>query len=466
MPPDAAMGPAPSILIVDDDEIMRISLEDRLRMDGFETFAVEDIASARELLRKRFFDLVATDIRLPDGDGRALFEEVCRTNPGAPVILMTAYISVEDAVALTKAGAVDYVTKPFDLDEFVAKARRAVGGLANRRAVPMVAPDGTTALAGSGAVGQSAALHRIERIAARIHDVDSAILLTGESGVGKQVVASFIHRNSTRAAGPFVAVNCAALPAGLVESELFGLEKDAIAVTDKPRRGRFEQAQGGTIFLDEVAEIPPETQVKLLRVLQEREVERPGGGQPIALDVRVIAATQVNLEAAVAEGKFRADLFWRLNVIHIHIPPLRERPDDILFLARRFVAEQAKHMSRPILGIAAAAEERLVHMEFPGNARELRNIIERAVALATGPRIQEYDLLFDDPLEEERLAEGATLNLKAHVEEAERTAILRALDETDGALQIAAGLLGVSRKTLWDKMRRYRIGRNREHDHA
>ncbi|MDP3862557.1 MAG: sigma-54 dependent transcriptional regulator, partial [Phaeovulum sp.] len=366
MPRDATEAPAPSILIVDDDDLMRISLEDRLRMEGFETFAAADIASARELLATRFFDLVTTDIRLPDGDGRALFEEICRVNPGAPVILMTAYISVEDAVALTKAGAVDYLTKPFDLDEFVSKARRAVDRLHDLRAAPIVGLDGSAAPAGSGLLGRSPAMRRIENIAARIRDVDSSVLLTGESGVGKEVVARFIHRNSTRAERPFVAIDCAALPSAMVESELFGFEQGAMPGAERHHAGRFEQAQGGTIFLDEVAEISLETQAKLLRVLQEREVLPLGASGPVALDVRVIAATQVNLDAAIAAGRFRADLYWRLNVIHIPIPPLRKRPDDILFLARRFVAEQAAAMERPILGLSAAAEAWLARLDYPG----------------------------------------------------------------------------------------------------
>lgn len=458
MPRDGFETPAPSVLIVDDDELMRVSLEDRLRMEGFETFTAADIASARDLLAARFFDLVTTDIRLPDGDGRALFEEICRVNPGAPVILMTAYISVEDAVALTKAGAVDYLTKPFDLEEFVAKARRAVERLQDLRAAPLVGPDGTVAPAGGGILGKSPPMRRIEKIAARIRDVDASVLLTGESGAGKEVVARFIHRNSTRAGHPFVAVDCASLPAGMVESEFFGFEQGAFPGAERRHAGRFEQAQGGTIFLDEVADISLETQAKLLRVLQEREVLPLGGTEPVALDVRVIAATQASLEAAVSGGRFRADLYWRLNVIHIPIPPLRKRPDDILFLARRFVAEQAALMGRPILGLSAAAEAWLARLDYPGNVRELRNMIERAVALSSGPRLQEYDLMGGSGFDADAPVDIPTLNLRAKVEEAERVAILRALEQANGVLQDAAALLGVSRKTLWDKMRRYGLG--------
>jgi DNA-binding NtrC family response regulator len=456
MPPEPDTSAPPTVLLVDDDEIMRVSLEDRLRMEGFETSAAADFSTARRLLRERGYDLVATDIRLPDGDGRALFEEVCRLHPGIPVILMTGFMSVEDAVALTKAGAADYLTKPFDLDEFIAKTRSAIEKARDLNAAPLIGPDGAAAMPGSGMLGRSAAMRRIEEISARIRDVDSSVLLTGESGAGKEVVANFLHRNSTRASGPFVAVNCAALPLNLVESELFGHEKGAFTGADRRRVGRFELAQGGTIFLDEIAEVPVEIQVKLLRVLQERKIERLGGADPIDIDARVIAATQVDLEVAVAEGRFRADLFWRLNVIRIDVPPLRERPEDILFLARRFVATQAREMGRPVSGISAAAEARLLKLDYPGNVRELHNIVERAVALAAGPQIGERDLFAEwmpTPIPD------STLNLRASVELAERVAILRALVHAGGALQLAAGHLGITRKNLWEKMRRYGIER-------
>ena len=460
MLPETSPSPRPCVLVVEDDQIMRVSLEDRLQMEGFDTIAAADFSTARDALGERGFDLVATDIRLPDGDGRDLFEAVCRLHPGTPVMLMTAYISVEDAVALTKAGAADYLTKPFDLDSFVRKARRAVERSRDRHTAPLVAADGSAAMPGSGTLGRSPQMRRIEEITARIRDIDSAVLLTGESGVGKEVVARFIHRNSTRADGPFVAVNCAALPSGLVGSELFGVEKGAFAGAEERRAGRFEQAQGGTIFLDEIAEVPDATQLKLLRILEDHRVERLGGTGPIELDVRVMASTQVDLEAEVARGTFRSDLFWRLNVLRIKVPPLRERRDDILFLARLFVSEQAGRMHRPVEGLSAASEERLLRIDFPGNVRQLRNMIERAVALAAGPRIQVLDLSADEfPAAEKGAEADAPMTLKANVESAERAAIRRALDEADGTLHLAAENLGVSRKTLWEKMRRYEITR-------
>ena len=459
MPPETAPQ-RPRVLIVDDDQIIRVTLEDRLQMDGFQTTTAADFATARKLLAERCFDIVATDIRLPDGDGRDLFEAVCRIHPGTPVILMTGFISVEDAVALTKAGAADYLTKPFDLDEFVAKAQRAVERMSDLRAAPLEGPDGTMALPGTGVLGRSPALHRIEEIAARIRDVDSTVLVTGESGVGKEVVARFIHRNSARAGGPFVPVNLAGLPGQLVAGDLFGVEKGAFPGADERRAGKFEQAQGGTLFLDEIAEVPPETQLMLLRVLQERRVEPLGGGRPVELDVRVIAASQADLEEEVAAGRFRTDLFWRLNVLRFEVPPLRERPEDILFLARRFVAEHAARVHRHVVGLSAAAEDHLLRFPFPGNVRQLRNMVERAVVMAAGPRIQDFELFAEEqPLKPEEPAPDLPLNLKANVESAERAAIERALSEAGGVLHLAAEHLGVSRKTLWEKMRRYHIVR-------
>jgi transcriptional regulator with PAS, ATPase and Fis domain len=278
-----------------------------------------------------------------------------------------------------------------------------------------------------------------------------------ESVAGKEGLACFIHHNSRRAKGPFVAVNCAAVPIDLVESELFGHERGAFTGADRRRFGRFELAQGGTLFLDEVAEIPPEVQVKLLRVLQERKIERVGGTASIELDVRVLAATQVNLTEALAQDRFRADLYWRLNVIQIDIPPLRERSEDILYLSRKFVAEHARVMEKDITGLSAQAEAHLLGMPFPGNVRELKNLLERAVALCAGPQVQEHDLFILEPEDTER--SGGRLSLKEAVKLSERAAIRSALVRSDGSITKTAEALDISRKNLWEKMKRYGIKR-------
>jgi two-component system response regulator AtoC len=435
---------------------MRLSLEDRLRLEGISVRVAEDIPSALSQLEKGDVDMVVTDIRLPSGSGADLFHDISRHHPGIPVILMTAYGEVEDAVSLIKAGAVDYLTKPFVLQDFIDKVRRNLVRIQEARLSA-----GSLGLAdesfrpGSGVLGKSTAMRRIERLAARLAGVDSSVLITGESGVGKEVVAGLVHRNSHRAKNAFITVNCAALPPNLVESELFGHEKGAFTGASQRHIGRFEQANKGTIFLDEIAEIPPEIQVKLLRVLQEQVVDRVGGETPIPLDVRVIAATQVDLDEAVKAGRFRSDLYWRLNVIHVTIPPLRERREDIPYLSTRFVAQHAKRMTKSVTGLSRDAEAYLMELPFPGNIRELRNMLERAVALCDGTRIERHDLL---PIDNEQAeAEATHPTLKATIADAERQAIRSALERHDWTIGKAAEDLGISRKSLWEKMRRYGI---------
>ncbi len=437
------------VLLVEDDQIMRLSLEDRLRLENIPVHAVGDISHARKELEKGDIDLVITDIRLPDGTGVELFTDISNHHPGIPVILMTAFGDIADAVTLVKAGALDYLTKPFYMSDFIGMVERHLSRIADTH----LRLDDNRFKAGSGRLGKSAAMRKIERLVARLSESDSSVLITGESGVGKEVVANLIHNNSLRIQGPMVAVNCAALSPGLIESELFGHEKGAFTGAVKQRIGRFEQAQGGTIFLDEIAEVSPDIQVKLLRVLQEREIERVGGVEPIALDVRVIAATQVALDEALKSHEFRSDLYWRLNVIHVAIPPLRERREDIVYLARLFVSEQAAKTGSKIKGLTKEAEMQLQSMSFPGNVRELKNIIERAVALCDAPWISPGELLIQDNDDHDI----STTTLRKSIEEAERKAISKALVENDHKINQAAAALGISRKNLWEKMKRYEI---------
>jgi len=443
------------VLVVEDDEIMRLSLEDRLRLEGIPVRVACDVAGAHNQLQKGDVDMVITDIRLPDGSGADLFYDLSQHYPGVPVILMTAFGDVADAVALVKAGALDYLAKPFDLQEFIEKIRRNLSRIQDQHlSADSLGLDGETFRPGSGVLGKSTSMRRIERLVARLTAVDSSVLITGESGVGKEVVASLLHHNSRRDNEPFVRVNCAALPQSLIESELFGHEKGAFTGATQRHIGRFEQANTGSIFLDEIAEIPPETQVKLLRVLQEQVVDRVGGKEPIPLDVRIIAATQVELDEAVRDGRFRSDLYWRLNVIHVHIPPLRDRREDILFLARMFVERHAAEMGIPPKRLSAEAEAKLLSMPFPGNVRELRNILERAVALSDGPRIMAHDLM---PFDEDQDELTSPHTLRESVESAERQAILLALTQCGWTIGQAADDLGISRKSLWEKMKRYGI---------
>ena len=445
------------ILLVEDDAIMRMSLEDRLRLEGLPTTAVGDVASAKRNLEHGDIDLVITDIRLPDGTGLELFDTIITRFPGTPVILMTAFGDISDAVNLVKAGALDYLTKPFDINDFISKVGAHLARIADNRQVTTDASDETSFKAGSGQLGKSQAMRRIERLVARLQESDSSVLITGESGVGKEVVATLIHYNSLRRQGPLVKVNCAALSPSLIESELFGHEKGAFTGATQQRIGRFEQAQGGTIFLDEIAEVSPDIQVKLLRVLQEREIERVGGIEPVKLDVRIIAATQAVLDESIERQQFRPDLYWRLNVIHIEVPPLRERAEDVLYLARQFVSKEAAKTNNPVLGLSSEAEALLQSMSFPGNVRELKNIIERAVALCDAPWISPVELV---PEKAEDMESGAA-TLKESVAEAERQAISRALTDNDNKINQAAEALGISRKNLWEKMKRYGIDKGR-----
>jgi len=441
------------VLLVEDDEIMRLSLEDRLRLESIPVYAVADISGARKELEKGEIDLVVTDIRLPDGTGIELFGDISNRFPGIPVILMTAFGDISDAVTLVQAGALDYLTKPFDIKDFIDKVERHLSRIADAQLTFDNSADETSFKAGTGRLGKSPAMRKIERLVARLRASDSSVLITGESGVGKEVVASLIHHNSMRKHGPMVKVNCAALSPTLIESELFGHEKGAFTGAVKQRIGRFEQAQGGTIFLDEIAEVSPEIQIKLLRVLQEREIERVGGVEPISLDVRVIAATQVDLNESIKNHEFRSDLYWRLNVIHMSIPPLQERREDIVYLARLFVTEQMARTASAIKGLSRDAELQLQSMSFPGNVRELRNIIERAVALCDTPWITPAELL----LEADNRDDISTATLRESIEEAEQKAILKALVENSHKINQAAAALGISRKNLWEKMKRYNI---------
>jgi len=441
------------VLLVEDDEIMRMSLEDRLQLDGIAVRAVCDTASARKELEIGDIDLVISDIRLPDGTGIELFSDISEHFPGIPVILMTAYGDVSDAVSLMKGGALDYLIKPFDINDFIEKVEQHLSHIADISLTLGNAEDNSYFKPGSGRLGKSTAMRKIERLVARLGGSDSSILITGESGVGKEVVATLIHNNSLRAGKPMIRVNCAALSPGLIESELFGHEKGAFTGAALQRIGRFEQAQGGTIFLDEIAEVSPEIQVKLLRVLQEREIERVGGVEPISLDVRVIAATQIDLEEAIRNNDFRSDLYWRLNVIHLEIPPLRKRREDIIYLARLFVSELSAKTQSTIKGLSKDAELQLQSMSFPGNVRELKNIIERAVALCDAPWIGSSDLLVGDKTD----IDISTTTMKQTIEDAERQAINNALAENDSKINQAAIHLGISRKNLWEKMKRYGI---------
>jgi DNA-binding NtrC family response regulator len=391
------------------------------------------------------YDLVVTDLRLPGADGLEVLRAARSRHPGGAVVVITAFSSVEAAVRAMQLGASDFLPKPFALEELEARVERAARQARLGRDVRGTAPDLEEI------VGESPALRAALDLARRVAPLRSTVLVTGETGTGKELVAGAVHLLSPRAAGPFVKVNCAALPETLLESELFGHERGAFTGAERTRIGRFEQANRGTLFLDEIGDMSPATQAKLLRVLQHQEFHRLGGTRPLRTDARIVAATNRNLEEAIAAGGFRQDLYFRLNVIGIHLPPLRERPEDVLALAEHFRARMAAEIGRPLGGFSEGALQRLRGHDWPGNVRELRNVVERAVLMSEGGCIQHVDL---GPVER---APGPGPLEDLTLEEAERQLVLAALERSHFVQKDAAAHLGVSRRKLNYKIRRLGI---------
>jgi DNA-binding NtrC family response regulator len=428
------------IVLIEDDPIMGESLTQRLVLEGYRCCwwraGLDALAGLHE---PGDVGAIVCDIRLPDIDGEELFRRVLPTIGVVPVVFMTAFGDIEQAVRLVREGADDYLTKPFDIDTLLQKLTCLLARDAGR-------------VSSVGVLGVSEAMRQLERLLRRVKDIDSSVLLIGESGVGKEVAAKFLHGVSNRCDGPFIAVNCAAIPADLIDSELFGHEKGSFTSALALHLGFAERASRGTLFLDEVAELPIGVQAKLLRLLQERLFFRVGGERQIALTARVICATNADLRSRVEQGSFRKDLYYRLNVIELRVPSLRERPEDILPFLRSFVTEYAEQFSRQVRSITLRAEHAALAYDWPGNVRELRNRVERAVALAEGTRLDTGDLF---PGMEPELGETRRIVTLADARvEAERRQIIRALLGSGGHVGAAAKHLRVSRTTLWDKMKR------------
>jgi len=445
------------VLVVDDEAGMRAALEASFRRQGWRVTTASGTSEALERFRSAPCPLVVTDMRMPDGDGLRVMQGVRALAPGTAVIFLTAFANVPEAVNAMRAGACDYVLKPFSLDEIKIVIRRELDVLHLRRENRNLREALGQRYEAPGIVADSPKMQEVLALVERVAQTNSTVLICGESGVGKDLVARAIHLRSRRAAGPFVKINSTAIPETLLESELFGYEKGAFtgAVGSKP--GKFEMADGGTLFLDEIGDVPPPVQVKLLRVLQEREFERLGGTRTIKVDVRLVAATNRDLRAALEEGTFREDLYYRLNVVPINIPPLREHREDIPALAALFLQKYAGPSGKKIESISPAALERLTRFHWPGNVRELENVIERAVALSPGPVIQPGDILIDEPAavrggpasaETGFLPEGMTL------EQWEDEMIREAMRRAAGNKSQAARLLGLSRNAL-----RYRLSK-------
>ncbi len=441
------------ILVAEDEDIMRITVLDHLRSHGWQVDEAENGTQALKLIKQNRYQLLLSDIRMPGMDGETLLAEVKKLAPHTEVVMMTAHGSTDTAVNCLKNGAADYIQKPFDLDDLSFRIKRILEMLAIKaRCVSLEHCGGQR----RPIIGSSAPMQKVLSLIGQVAGSDSSVLIQGESGTGKELVAAAIHFESRRADKPYVRINCAAIPAGLMESEFFGHEKGAFTGADKTSVGKFELADQGTILLDEIGDMPLDLQVKLLRVLQEKEIERVGGKRPIPVDVRVICATAKNLAEEVEKGNFRQDLFYRLQVIPIELPALRERNGDISDLANFFLQEFGRERGLSF-ELSAGARQALESHSFPGNVRELRNLLERVSVLAPTSTIQLWDL----PIEisgatpaaknDQEIAE----NLAEAVATTEKKCILQALKKSGDNKTEAAGILGISRKNLWEKMKSY-----------
>jgi DNA-binding NtrC family response regulator len=444
----------PTILIIEDEAKMRRLLELNLAEDGFKTLSAGDAETGLKFLNSEPVHLVLTDLKLPGMSGLDFLQAAKQQNAALPIVVMTAFGSVETAVEAMKAGASDYVLKPFSLAEIRIVVRKELDHSRLQEENRSLREALGQKYSHPNIVARSQKMQEVLATVERVAPTNSTVLLGGESGVGKDLVARAIHEKSRRATGPFVKINSSAIPENLLESELFGYEKGAFtgATTSKP--GKFELADKGTLFLDEIGDVPPATQVKLLRVLQEREFERLGGTRTVKVDVRLLAATNRDLRAALEQGTFREDLYYRLNVVPIDIAPLRERKEDIPDLASLFLVRFAKDSGREIRGLTPAAVQILRDHYWPGNVRELQNVIERACALATSPQLDVGDIQLDSPRNRPSAAGDRFLPDGMTLDQWEDEMIREALKRANGNKSQAARLLGLSRNAL-----RYRLSK-------
>ncbi|MDF1566596.1 MAG: sigma-54 dependent transcriptional regulator [Spirochaetaceae bacterium] len=440
------------ILIVDDEENLRKSLSAYVKTEGWESEQASNGLSARKLLEQGTFDALALDLRMPGMDGLELLEWIMNEGPAVPVVMMSAYGDVGDAVSAMKAGASDYLVKPFDPEELIIRLKKAVLG---RRI--LVDPMAFTA-EGTKDVPMSldAAMKPIIALLDKAAPSDATILITGESGTGKEVAAEYVHRDSPRKDGPFIPVNLGGVPEGLVESELFGYEKGAFTGADRRKIGLFESANSGTLFLDEIGEMPAGLQVKILRAIQEKKIQRLGGIGVIPIDVRIIAATNRDLDAEVAQKRFREDLYYRLNVIRVELPPLRERPADIAFLAELFLKRLAARGRTDVKELTPRALKALSDYSFPGNIRELENMVERAVILSNGDSLEPGDFALNTGQDNSSRL-NSSYRASGTLREMEEAMIREALLRNEGHRERSAAELGITRKTLLNKMKVYGV---------
>jgi DNA-binding NtrC family response regulator len=443
-----------TILIVEDEPKLRRLLELDLSEEGHRVLSAPDAEQGLKLLRQETVDLVVTDLKLPGMDGLEFLHAVKRTNAALPLVVMTAYGTVETAVEAMKAGASDYVLKPFSLAEMKMVIQKELDVRRLREENRTLREALGQKYAHPNVVTRSAKMQEVLATIERIAPTNSTVLLGGESGVGKDLIAHVLHEKSRRASGPFIKINSTAIPESLLESELFGYEKGAFTGATATKPGKFELADKGTLFLDEIGDVPPATQVKLLRVLQEREFERLGGTRTLKVDVRLVAATNRDLRAALEEGTFREDLYYRLNVVPIDIPPLREHTEDIPDLVQLFIERFSRGSGKPVTAIRPEALQRLMEFHWPGNVRELENVIERACAMAKGSVLELEDIRLEPARPRPALESGALLPEGFTLEQWEDEMIREALRRTAGNKSRAARMLGLSRNAL-----RYRLSR-------
>lgn len=445
-----------SILIVEDEDSQRSLLSGLLKKEGYTIGEAGTGADALDVFKKDVFELVLLDYKLPDTDGLTLLKKFKEINPEVEVIMVTAFGSIENAVGALKAGATEYLTKPIDLDDLLFKIKRTEEKTYLIRENRVLKETLKDRFKSEDFVYQGEKMHEVASLIVRIAKTDSTCIINGESGVGKEVVVDLLHSLSDRKDNPLIKVNCAAIPETLLESELFGYEKGAFTGAYQRKIGKFEVANKGTIFLDEIGDIPLVLQSKLLRVLQEREVERLGGLHPVKVDVRIVTATNKNLDEEVKKGAFREDLYYRLNVVNIRVPPLRERKEDILLLIDFFLKKYNARHKKNVKGVTREVRDILMKYDYPGNVRELENITERAIVLTRGDYISKEDL----PAFSGETKDLLEKNMKETVETIERNMILDALISSEWVQTKAASILGLSERMLRYKIKKYAIVRN------
>ncbi len=450
------------ILVIDDEQNYLLLLDTLLEEEGYSVTSLQDPELALDYLAESEVDVVITDMKMPKLSGQEILEQVRKKYPHVPVLIMTAYGSIDGAVEAMKCGAFDYISKPFSNSELLLSVSKAAKMSQAERQNRLLRQSLQDKYGVHQIIGRSKPMRQVLDLVSRVGPSSSNVLITGESGTGKELIAQALHYSSSRSKGPFVSVNCMALNPGLLESELFGHEKGSFTGAVVKKRGRFEIAHQGTLFLDEIGELAPDLQIKLLRVLQEHKFERVGGEKSVQVDIRLITATNKDLAREVAQGEFREDLFYRLNVVNIHLPPLRERAEDIPLLAANFLHKYSEQNNKQVTGFNSDALQALIAYSWPGNVRQLENVVERSVVLAREQLINYEDLPAELKGESEQFKSAADLlpsevNLGETLEKIEAALIRRALVRSDFVQVKAADMLGISKSLLQYKLKKYSI---------